>query len=70
MLCSHCLSICRLLWTRVWRKGLLSSTSQLHLIGLVTADLHKLRSIGVGGQFLFIVSEFLSDKKAERAFGW
>ena len=36
MLCSHCATIYRLLWTGAWRKCLSSCTSQLHLIGLVT----------------------------------
>ena len=58
MLCSHCLTM---LWAGAWREGLFGWTSQLHLIALVSTILWKLRSLGVGGQFLSIVMEFLRD---------
>ena len=32
--------------------------------------LYKLSSIGVGGQYLSIVSEVLYDRRQVRAFGW
>ena len=37
MLCSHCLSIYRLLWSEARKECLFSWNSQLHLIVLVTA---------------------------------
>ena len=50
----------KLLWTGEWREGFFSWTSQLHLIVSHRGLLCKLKSIGVGGQSLSIVSKAVS----------
>ena len=46
------------------QESLFSWTSQLYLLGgSHCSRLHYLRCIGVGGQFSFIASEFLNDRR-------
>ena len=59
LLCSHCLTTCRLLCMeeKLVQLNFSVAFGRVSQRGL----LYKLRSIGVGGQFLSIVSQFLSD---------
>ena len=65
MLSSHCLTIYTLLWTgagggeRLVQLDFSTAFGRGNHCGL----LYKLRSKGIGGQFLSIVSEFLSDRR-------
>ena len=60
----HSLTVFRLLWAGAWREDLFSCPSQLHLKEFSHCCLLcKLRSIGVGGQFLSIVTEFLTYRR-------
>ena len=64
ILCSHCIIIYKLLWTGTRREVFF----QLDFSTALDRDsdcgmLYNLRSIGVGGQFLFTISEFLSDSR-------
>ena len=68
ILCSHCLTICRLLWTGALRK--VFSVEFSAEFGRVSqrGQLYKLRSIDIGGQFLSILLEFLRERRQRVRF--
>ena len=61
MLRSHCLTICKLLYMqgRLVQLDFSAAFDRISSRGL----LYKLRSMSVGGKFLSIVSQFLSDRR-------
>ena len=64
MICSHCLTICKLLSTGAWRKKFVPLEFSAAFDRVCHCSLlYKVRSISVGRQFLSMVSEFFTDRR-------